>query len=158
GADWPSPIFPRPLEPGKSSPEEPIVTALRCLLDKQWDEALRAIQRYDKPNQEALLLLLSWAARFAENDLDHIRPQEVAKFLEQVEDYARKLRPRAELALGQIRFCQDVRGFGMINPLPRGHVFQAGSDGRSGECMFLYVEVANFTSLPAGELYETRLA
>src|SRR5262249_52395788 len=138
--DWLSPIFPHPLESGKSPSEDPpVVIAMRYLLNQQPREAVRAVERYAKPNQEALLLLLPWVARFAQNDLDQIGPDEVAKFLEQVEDYARKLRPRAELALGKVCFCRDVGGFGMINPLPPGHVFQAGSGGRSGEDMVLYV-------------------
>jgi hypothetical protein len=140
------------------APEEGVLQALRFLLDKRLPEAVRAVERYDKADQEALLVLLPWVARFAEGGLNPAKPLEIEKFLEQLEDLSRALRPKAALTLGKVCLCRDVRGFGMIDPWPRDHAFQAGIDGRIGESMLLYVEVGNTASRPVGLLHETRLA
>ncbi len=152
------PLLPRAADPDKAPPDEPIVVALRCLLEKRLKEAVQAVERYEKPNQDALLLMLPWVARLSEGSLDKVKPQELATFLEQMDDFSRALRPRAALALGKVCFCNDVRGFGMIDAVPAGYAFQAGRDGRDGEVLNLYVEVRNFGSRPVGNLYETRLA
>lgn len=151
-------IFPRGSDGGKTPAEEPVVLSLRALLDKNWPEAVRALERYDKANQQALLLLLPWVARFAEGGLNQAKPQDIEKFLDQIDDLERMLRPKASLTLGKVCFCRDVRGFGMIDALPAGHIFQAGGEGRFGECMYLYVEVGNTASLPVGQFFQTRLA
>jgi hypothetical protein len=121
-------------------------------------EAVRALQGYDKDNQEDLLLLLSWVARFAEGDMNRAKPQDIEKFLDQIDGIAQRLRPRASLTLGQVQFCRNVHGFGMIDPLPKDYVFQCGSGGRNGEAICLYVEVNHTANQPNGPFFETWLA
>jgi hypothetical protein len=153
------PVFPRAADGNTSPPDEPVLLALRCLLEKRPpDDAVHALVRYDKPSQEALLLLLPWVARFAEGGLNQAKPTDIAIFLEQLEELARRLRPRAVLTLGKVCFCRDVRGFGMIDALPADHAFLAGSGGRFGEPIVLYVEVGNTASRPVGGRFETRIA
>jgi hypothetical protein len=153
------PMFPRAADGGASPPDEPVLLALRCLLEKRPPEdAVRALEHYDKPSQEALLLLLPWVARFAEGGLNQAKPKDIAIFLDQLEELARRLRPRADLTLGKVCFCRDVRGFGMIDALPADHAFLAGNGGRFGEPIVLYVEVGNTASRPVGARFETRIA
>jgi hypothetical protein len=143
---------------GKQLPEEHVVIALHDFLAKNLPDAVRHLEHYDKDNQEALLLLLPLVALFAEDDLNHAKPQDIEKFLDQIEGLARMLRPRASLTLGQVRFCRNVHGFGMIDPLPDDYTFQCGSGGRLGEGIILYVEVNHTASRPKGPYYETSLA
>jgi hypothetical protein len=145
-------------ESGSSPPDEPVVEAIRNLMAKRLPEAVHALEHYDKPNQEALLMLLPWVARLGEGSLTQAKPQEVATFLDVLENFSRALRPRAALSLGKVCFCQDIRGFGLIDPLPNDYAFQAGGDSRYGERMLLYVEVRNFASRQVGQFFETRLA
>jgi hypothetical protein len=135
-----------------------VVVALRSLMAKSLPEAIRPLERCDKANQQALLTLLPLIARLGESSLDQMKPREIANYLDQLETLSRDLRPRAALDLGQVCFCQSVRGYGVINRLPPEYAFQAGRDGNLGESMTLYVEVKNFASQPVGPVYETRLA
>src|SRR5262249_2876448 len=94
-AGEPQPFFPRPIEARKSAPGEGVAIALQCLVDKKLAEAVHHLERYDKIDQEALLLFLPWIVRFAEGGLNQGQPQEIEKLLEQIEDFSRSLRPKA---------------------------------------------------------------
>jgi hypothetical protein len=153
-----TPIFSPAVDAGNSAPEQPVERALHSFLAKKLPDAIDALKRYDKVDQDALLVLLPLVACFAESGLSQAKPQEVEKFLEGLEDLSCRLRPRAALTLPRVCFCNDVHGFGMIEPLPSNHVFQSSGEGRYGEPMMLYVEVGNTTSRPVGQLHETRLA
>jgi hypothetical protein len=151
-------VFPSAADPINGRPDAHVLKALRALLDKRLDHAVDELKYYDKSVQEPLLLLLPWVVRFADGELNKAKPQDVEKFLEQIEELERSLRPRASLTLGRPRFCRDVRGFGMVEPLPDGYAFQCGSGGRPGECVVFYVEVNHTTARAVGPYYETRLA
>jgi len=152
------PYFPRAGDAGGERQDPHVVSALRCFLDKRLPDAVHHIECYDKSIQEPLLLLLPWVAMFAEGELNRAKPQDVEKLLEQIEGLSRSLVSRASLRLGQVRFCQRVHGFGMIDPLPDEYVFQSGSGGRPGEGVYLYVEVNHTAHRPNGPYFETRLA
>jgi hypothetical protein len=139
-------------------PEAPLVTALRCVLEKHPAEALPLLQRYDKADQELLLAILPLAARVGEGGLERISPEEMAGIVDQLHALAVALRPRAALALDKMCFCRKIDNFGQYEPLAEGHTFQAGSGERPGEFVQVYVEVKNFTSRPAGAVYETALS
>lgn len=145
-------------EPSAGPPDEPVVVALRCLVAKRLPEGIQSLEHCDKANQQALLTLLPLVARLGESSLDQMKPQEIAAYLDQLENLNRELRPRAALQLGLVCFCQTVRGYGLINRVAQDYAFQAGRDGRPGEDMTLYVEVKNFASEPMGPVHETRLA
>jgi hypothetical protein len=152
------PYFPLAGDAGGERQDAHVVKALRYFLDKRLPEAVVEIECYDRSIQEPLLLLLPWVARFAEGELNQSKPQDVEKFLEQIDGLSRSLISRASLRLGQVRFCQRVHGFGMIEPLPDEYVFQCGSGGRPGEGVYLYVEVNHTAHRPVGPYFETRLA
>jgi hypothetical protein len=139
-------------------PEAPLVAALRCVLEKHPAEALPLLQGYNKADQDLLLRLLPLAARVSEGGLDRIGPEEMAAILDQLHALTLALRPRAALTLDKMCFCRKIDNFGQYEPLPEGHVFQAGGGDRLGEWVQVYVEVKNFTSRPCGPVYETALA
>jgi hypothetical protein len=165
-ADLPAAPLPAPTEPpAKPAPdprpepaEEPLLAALRCLLHKHPAEAVKWLERYDKPNQELLLCLLPLAARLTEDNLDQASPQYLATVLEQLSSLSRPLRSRAALSIEKLCFCREIKGYGLYEPLPDDHAFRTGSDSRPGEMVQVYVEVRNFVSEPQGPFHLTRLA
>jgi hypothetical protein len=151
-----------PLPEARPAPrEEPVVEALRLLLDrknKDPAEALALLRRYDKPTQDVLLGLLSVAARLGEGGLERAAPPEVAVMHEQLRGLADALRGRAPLLLDKLCFCRRIDNFGGFEPLPVDYAFRAGGNGLPGERARVYVEVRNFTNRPHGDTFETRLA
>jgi hypothetical protein len=138
--------------------EEPLVAALRCLLDKRPEEAVEILKRYDRPNQDMLLGLMALTVRLTRGSLDQASPQEVSNVLEQLNSLALTLRTRAPLTIEKMLFCSEVSRFGVYQPLAGEPMFWAGREGQPGEQIQLYVELQNFTSQPQGASYETKLA
>jgi hypothetical protein len=137
--------------------EEPLLAALRGLLEKRPDEAIDRLRRYDPLNQDMLLGLLALSVRLTQGSLDRASPQDVLNVLEQLNSLTVMLRPRAALAVERACFCRDITKFGDYIPLPEDHQFQAGRDGRCGERVLVYIELQNFASCPQGPFHETRL-
>ncbi len=159
----PQPVEPPPapeipvIQAEKAPPESPLLTAFRSLLANRSAEAVEQLQTYDAASREMLMTLLPMAARVGDGGIDHSTPQETAVLLEQLRTLEGVLRPRAALALDQVRFCRKVNGFGHYEPWPDDHVFQAGTAEQRGERMQVYVEVRNFASRLNGAVYETSL-
>jgi hypothetical protein len=142
----------------RTKPEEPLVAALRCCLDKHPAEAVDYLKGYDRPNQEALLCLLPLAARLSQGGLDGARPQEAAEMLDGLHSLELSLRQRASLRIEKMCFCKWIESFGRYEPLADGHAaFQAGSAGRMGEPVYVYAEVRNFASTEPGPVHAIRL-
>jgi hypothetical protein len=140
-------------------PEEPVIAAMRCLLENRPAEALLLLGRYDQPNQDILIEVLPWLVRLAKGgSLEEASAKELTNLQEQVDALAQALRSRSTLGIDKMCFCRRVKGFGEYEPLPAGYVFRAGSDDTGGERMQIYVEVRNFSSRLVGSLHETRLA
>lgn len=143
----------------KARAEEPLVSALRCVLDKRPAEAVEYLQGYDRANQEALLCLLPLAARLGEGGLDRAPPQEVAELLDGLHSLELPLARRAPVRIEKMCFCRWIRAFGDYEPLADGQAaFEAGSDGQLGGLVQVYAEVRNFTSEEQRPLHVTRLA
>jgi hypothetical protein len=143
----------------KTKPEEPLVAALRCYLDKRPAEAVEHIQACDKANQEALLCLLPLAVRLSEGSLHRARPDEMAEMVDGLRGVEASLQKRAALRIEKMRFCRQVRAFGDYEPIEPGQAaFEAGSGGQDGELIQVYVEVRNFASEAQGPFQVTRLA
>jgi hypothetical protein len=158
---------PKPAEPPAEMPaleihprpEEPLLAAMRCYLEKHPAEALDHLKGYDRANQEALLLLLPLAARLSECSLDQVGPQEMAALADQQHALATLLQRRVPLRIDRMCFCRTINGFGRYEPLPEGEAaFQAGSPSQAGELVEVYAEVSNFTSRAEGPYCVTRLA
>jgi hypothetical protein len=152
----PGPTAANPVE--KPAPEVPLVAALRCFLEKRPAEAVALLRQYDKPNQEVLLCLLPLAARLAGDSLDRAKPRDLTAFVEQLQNLEVPLRPRAELVIDKLVFCERIAGFGQYKPLPEGHAFRAPVGGRQGELVQVYAEVSNLASTLRDGAYETRVA
>jgi hypothetical protein len=143
--------------PVQPHPETPVVAALRSLTENHPQEALDLLQRLDRPNQELLCKLLPLAARLGEGGADPANAEDVAELLDRLNVAAAALRPRMPLVLENVCFCRRIEGFGVYQPLIKPK-YQAGTDGRPGERVQVYVEVRNFTSSKHGGVYVTDLA
>jgi hypothetical protein len=164
------PPNPPPFEPGPMPGEpvvaakppsltpEPLVEALRCILEDRANEALEHLKGYDPATQELFLRLLPPMALLSHKKLDQLTPPEVASLHEQLESLVVALRPRAELAIGKMCFCEWIRSYGVYKPIEENHAFQAGTPGQPGELVQLYVELHNFRSERRDAYHETRLA
>lgn len=138
-------------------PREPIVEALRSILEGKHNEALTHLRKYDQPTQELFLRLLPVVAQLSKKSLDYLSPAEVAVLNEQLQALLTSLRPRTELTIDRMCFCEWVKGYGEYRPLAEGHVFQAATPSRPGELVQLYIELRNVASELRGEYFETRL-
>src|SRR5262249_11109458 len=141
-------------EPAK----EPLLEAMRCVLENRPSDALAYLQTYDHPTQEFFLRMLPPMALLAHKKLDKLSPGEVAVLNEQLESLLTTLRPQTELVIGTMCFCEAVKSYGVYDRVPDDHVFQAGSGGQPGERVLLYVELHNFCSERRASYHETRLA
>jgi len=155
----PPPPSPPQVEAKKAPPpDEPIVLVLRSLLNDRPQEALEQLKGYDPCNQEALICLTAIVARLAKKRLDQLSPTEVDNLQEQLQkSLLCALRPRAELLIDKMCFCDWIKGYGVYKELPKDYEFQPGTADRPGERAQLYVELRNLTSAPRGNAYETGL-
>ncbi len=149
------PVTGRNLVPAK---KEPLVEALGCVLDNRPNEALDHLQIYDRATQELFLRLLPLLAQITHKSFDQLSPAEVAVLYDQLQSLLVTLRPRTELVIGKMCFCEWVKSYGLYQSLPKDHVFQAGTDCQPGELVQLYVELPNVTSEWRDPYHETRLA
>jgi hypothetical protein len=125
----------------KAPAEPPLLTALRCYLDKRPAEAVHLLEGYDKTSQDLLLCLLPLTARLTEGGLRDAKPQEVAVLLDQLDGLAVPLRTRAPLTIDKLYYCRLIKSFGDYDPLPEDHVFHPDDE------VHVYVELRNFGSV-----------
>jgi hypothetical protein len=143
----------------KTKPEEPLVAALRCYLDRRPAEAVELLKACDRADQEALLCLLPLAVRLSEGSLDRARPEEMAEMVDGLRGVETSLEKRAALEIQHLCFCRQVRAFGDYEPIADGQAaFEAGGGGQPGELIQVYAEVRNFASEAQGPFQVTRLA
>jgi hypothetical protein len=140
------------------APDEPLVAALRCYLDKHPDEAVEILRRYDAQNQEMLLRLLPLVVRCTEGSLARAAPQELVTLTEELEKAAEPVRALAPLEITRMVFCQRIDGFGDYKPFEGTPTFRAAGPGQPGERVHVYAEVRNFKSEPRNGMYVTCLA
>jgi hypothetical protein len=139
-------------------PDEPLVAALRCYLDKRPEAAVEILNRYDPKNQEMLLRLLPLVVRCTESSLANAPPLELARLTEELEKVAEPVRALAPLEITKMVFCQEIAGFGNYKQLEGTPTFRAAGQGQPGERLHVYAEVRNFKSVPDNGFYVTRLA
>lgn len=132
--------------------EQPVITALRYLLDKRPADAMRFLKRYDQPNQDMLFSVLPLVERLSEQDLSRADPSELALWIEQLEGVIGPMRRRATLGLDRMCFCRRIERYGVYEPLPEDHAF------RPGDPVQVYVELRNVSNESRDTVYETRLA
>ncbi len=144
-----------------SAGDEPLVVALRAYLQKRPADALEALGRYEKANQDMLLVALPFAARLTEGDINKVSPREAAELADLVQGVEERLRQRATLRIEKMLFCRQIDDFGeyaareAVNGMP---TFEAGAGDQPGETVRVYVELRNVSSKQRGDSYETCLA
>jgi hypothetical protein len=155
----PQPSFPvQPVAAEKvGEKKEPLVEALRCVLANHHDQALEALRGYDAKTQEVFLQMLPALALLAQKKVDELSAAEAAALNGQLQNLLAALRPRTELVVGRMCFCEWVKSYGVYKPLPDAHVFQAGTAHHPGEQARLYVELGNICSERRDGYHETRL-
>ncbi len=158
----PDPTIARPMYPQAEPPpakRAPLVEALQCVLDDRHQEALKHLQAYDAETQEFYLRVLPTLTIFARKRIDELSAAEVAVLNEQLQSLLATLRPRTELVIDKMCYCEWVKSYGIYRPLAEGHAFVAAErPDEPGELVRLYVELRNFASMPHGNVFETRLS
>jgi hypothetical protein len=137
--------------------EEPaLLSALRCFLNQQPQEAIAWLRRYEEPNQELLLRLLPVTVRLTTEQ--RLKPVDVEKGTAIVEEFNELLGvpPQGNPIIDKVCLCEDIKTFGNYRPFPEEHSFQPR------DLVWIYVEVRNFTSArseakPGEVFYETHL-
>ena len=139
--------------------EYPLIAALKLMLNKQHDEALRQLKAYDQETQEFILRVAPVLIMVVQRPIKELTPQEIAIVNEQLLNALLQFRSRSELTITKMCFCSEVRGFASYDPLPDNHAFVAGTQARLGAEVQLYVELTNFNcdKTKSGD-YVTKLA
>jgi hypothetical protein len=146
------------------APENPVLTALRAILEGRLPDARQCLQALDEDNRDLLLGLLHLAALLGQQKgINAANPRELSVLVQEIDKLGAVLRPWVPLVLPRACFCRRVENFGVYDPLPENrYAFQAGVDGKPGELVLLYVEVRNFASRTRGqkpdEVYEMVLS
>jgi len=135
----------QPLEP-------PLVSALRCLMDKRPTEAADYLRGYDKASQDLLLCMLPLMTRLTEGGLKRVDAQEASALVTQLHRLEDVLVPRANLLISKMCFVRKIDKFGVYQAWGEDHLF------RPRERMVVYVEVQNFANMRLENAYEVRLA
>ena len=125
-------------------PDVPLITALRSYLDNRQDSAIDHLARFEKPNQELLLLLLPLTAEAQNADLSGGTPKDPAMLMNYLEDATAMVARVAPLIVKKTCFVGSVVQYGMYEPLPAGYRFLPGGIAT------LYVEIGNVPSVPTG--------
>lgn len=136
------------------APENSLLVALRAYLNKRPHEALAVLQHYDQPTQELLLSCLPFLAQLAAG-IEDLHLREASDLLCQMHRLEDSLRGHADLQIEKMMFCKGIKGFGLVQPLEAGHLFEAGQGGKSGESVKVYAELVNCTSKRNGPWHET---
>jgi hypothetical protein len=142
----------------KGGKHSALALALQCMLDDEHQEALQHLQGYDQETQEFFLRILPTLTVFAKKRLDQLTPTEVAVLNDQLHNLMVTLRPRSELVIDKMCYCESVKSFGVFAPLQDGHPFLVALKDRPGELVQLYVELKNFSSELRDGRYETKLS
>ena len=133
-------------------PDVPLITALRSYLDNRQDSAIDHLSRFDKPNQELLLLLLPLTAEAQNADLSGGTPKDPAMLMNYLEDATAMVARVAPLIVRKTCFVSSVAQYGVYEPILAGYRFLPG-----GMAM-LYIEIGNVPSVPTGsEGFATKL-
>jgi hypothetical protein len=127
---------------------EPIVMGMHFMLKGQHQEAIKCLGAYDDAKQEVLLRIMPALVILAKKKVEDLSAEEVAVLMKQFESMVDELRPRSELVVSKMVYCEDVKGYAWYRPLPENHAFLAGTQDRIGEFVQLYVELKNVASEP----------
>jgi hypothetical protein len=123
--------------------DSPLIRAVRAFQQNKPDEAVEHLKAYDAATQQLLLSLLPAMVRIGDGRLQQMKPEEADAILHQFTQVPGMLRPRASLQANNVRLCREVHNFAHVEPFADRHTF------RPGDIVYLYMELANFTPVPA---------
>ena len=141
---------PFPLPGMPPAPEPPLLAAMRAYVENRPDDAIRHLEKLDRPNQEFALAVMPALARGAAMNLAAPDPQEAGHLADQLSGAAAKLEAKAALRVEKVAFCKEIKGFGRYDPWPQAQPYRPGDFAR------LYVEVRNLGCHAAADGYLTR--
>jgi len=125
-----------------SATESILVQSLRAFQSNRPDEAARLLRTLDATNQDVLMSLMPTLTRLGEGSVNALPPDELALMIDRLQTATTILKTKASLRTERVCFCRGVRKFADIDAYEPNHEF------RSGDMVFLYVELKNFTSEP----------
>jgi hypothetical protein len=145
---------PFPIGAAPAVAEPPLLAAMRAYVENRPDDAIRHLEKLDRPNQDFALAVMPALARGAAMNLAAPDPQEAAHLADQLTGAANKLEAKAALRIEKVAFCTKVGGYGRFDLWPDARPY------RPNDPALLYVEVRNVTSTPStgpgGETYLSR--
>ncbi len=143
-----------PLTLSQPVPDPPLLAAMRAYVENRPDDAIRHLEKLDRPNQEFALAVMPVLARGAAINHAAPDPQEAAHLADQLNAAAVRLEAKAALRVEKVAFCKKISGFGRYDPWPTAQPY------RPGDLAQLYVEVRNLGSTSeagkGGEAYVSR--
>jgi hypothetical protein len=140
----PQPTPPTAPPVARAAADSPLLLAVRAFQANRPHEAVEHLKAYDPMTQQVLLSLMPAMVRLTEGKIQHMKPEEMDAVLEQLGKASPILRPRASLQATNVRLCREVHTFAHVEGYAPTHVF------RPGDVVHLYMELANFTSVPDG--------
>jgi hypothetical protein len=135
-------------------PDAPSVCALRALLEHRSEEEVSEhLKRCDPLTRETMRGLLDSVAQLERSGgITHLAPDRLAAWMDRLNALTLPLRPRAQLMLDRVCFCNCIESFGKYQTRPLNPpCFQPGEEAR------VYVQVRNFASQQQGDLHKTVL-
>jgi hypothetical protein len=141
---------PFPLPGMPPLPEPPLLAAMRAYVENRPDDAIRHLEKLDRPNQDFALAVMPVLARGAAMNLAAPDPQEAGHLADQLSGAAAKLESKAALKVEKVVFYKQLKGFGRYDPWPPAQPYRPADIAR------LYVEVRNLGCHTAADGYVTR--
>jgi hypothetical protein len=139
-----------------SSPESPLLAAVRAYVENRPEQAISHLKSLDATSQDFVLAVLPLLVRGAGMRANAGDPVELAVLVDQMHAAAARLEKRAALRIDKVVFCQWVAGFGRYDPWPENTPY------RPNDVAEMYVEVRHLTSEPTagtkGDGFSTRAA
>lgn len=132
-------------------PDPPLLAAVRAYVENRPDEAIRHLEKLDRPNQEFALAVLPVLARGAAMNLAAPDPQEAAHLADQLAAAAARFEAKSPIRVEKVVFCKSLDRFGQYEPWPEARPY------RPGDLAQLYVEVRNLVSTPAKDGHRVRV-
>jgi hypothetical protein len=141
-----------------SVPENHVDAAFYLIRENRPEEAEERLKKLDPAVRELLSCCLGLAARLGGKEARPPCADDCAALLDELERLQQALRARAPLSLEKMCYCRALERFGVYEPLPAGHAFGTGWDGRPGDLVQVYAELRNFATAKNGPFHETALA
>ena len=150
----PAELTAQPEVRAKQALEPPLLSALRCFMDKRPAQAIDYLRGYDKSSQDLLLCMLPLMARLTEGGMQRVDAQEATALVTQLRRMDDVVAPQANLVIGKMCFVRLIQKFGVYQAWGEDHLF------RPNERMLIYAEVQNFSNLRVEQSgsYEVRLS